>query len=161
MKKGRGHRQALLDAARKRLRRTLSHAGKVKSREKGFDARRRVFFTESVGTRKKGQVFFRRQRPVERKLLRHVPQAPTRFGTRLPHVAARDRQFAFRDVDQAAEHPESRRFPRAVGPEKSEDFPGMHVKRRFIDRRKRPEAPHDVASRNHGIGNDSRRFFTR
>ena len=104
-----------------------------------------MLIVQPVERAKEADVLLHRQRFIERKLLRHVSDAPLDVLGVAADVDAVDHCRPRRGLQQAAHHADGRRLARAIRAEKAKDFPSLDFEADAIDSRKRAEPARQIA----------------
>ena len=142
--------EPLLGAVRKILRELEPVVVEMKSLEQlaGAPLDRRAIHAENIAD--KLHEFRRRQLVVEEGEIRHVGEQCLRLRRLAVHVEAPNPHLAGARPEQPGEHPDRRRFPRRVRPEKGEEFAGRHLEIDLIHGDEVAEVFAKSAGGNHG-----------
>jgi hypothetical protein len=126
-----GEREAVLPAARKLPRELMAARGQAQIGERACD--RLASRPEIVEARHKEQILLDRQVLVEREPLGHVADLGLDAAALANDVVAQHRSLARVRGQEPADHADSRRLARAVGPEKADDLARGDFERNVID----------------------------
>src|SRR5215472_7790411 len=114
---------------------------------------------QAVDLRVEAQVFQHRKVVIQRELLAHVPEAQLDLVGILGDGYAMDHAAAGGERKNPAEHLDDRGLARAIGPEKSEYFPGLDFKAHAVDGDYVAELAHEIFREN-GCHHFTSRNFT-